>query len=128
MAVADELSATGLVDAAVAKHLAHTYGVRARGVVERVKQTPALAARLDPETPYILAQVDVAVDEEQAETVEDLLGRRVPLLLRARDQGLAAAPGVAAYMAQKLGWTPAHTAAELARYQAIVARTRQFRD
>ena len=125
--LADELAAGGVVDAVIAKHLANTYGVRARGVVARIKSEPALGARLDPETPYILAQVDVAVDEEQAQTVEDVLGRRVPLLLRARDQGLAAARKVAERMALKLAWTPAETERQATRYREIVGVTRQFR-
>jgi glycerol-3-phosphate dehydrogenase len=122
-----ELEKGGVVDAAVAKHLAHTYGVRATALVERVKADPALGARLDPETPYVMAQVDVAVDEEQALTVDDVLGRRVPLLLRARDQGLGAVDRVAARMGQKLGWSPSKIAAEADAYRAIVAVTRQFR-
>ncbi|HEY7956675.1 MAG TPA: glycerol-3-phosphate dehydrogenase [Polyangia bacterium] len=125
--LADALTDGGVVDAQVAKHLAATYGTRAGSVVSRVKDEPALGTRLDPETPYLLAQVDVAVEEEQAETVDDVLGRRVPLLLRARDQGLAAAPEVAARMASKLGWSPARAEEEVARYRAIVETTRAFR-
>jgi glycerol-3-phosphate dehydrogenase len=123
----DELTEGGVVDAAVAKHLAQTYGTRARSVIARIQAEPALGARLDPETPFVMAQVDVAADEEQAQTVEDVLGRRVPLLLRARDQGLAATPKVAARLAQKLGWSPAETEAQASRYREIVAVTRKFK-
>jgi glycerol-3-phosphate dehydrogenase len=125
--LADALGAEGVVDGQVAKHLAFTYGARARSVVERMKKEPALAARLDPEIPHVLAQVDVAVDEEQAQTVEDVLGRRVPLLLRARDQGLRASVEVARRMAHKLGWDPARTENEVARYRAIVETTRKYK-
>jgi glycerol-3-phosphate dehydrogenase len=125
--LSETLASEGAVDAAVAKHLANTYGVRATRVAKRVQQEPSLGARLDPELPYILAQVDVAVDEEQALALDDVLGRRVPLLLRARDQGLAAAPRVAARMADKLGWDAARTAAEVERYRKIVADTRRFK-
>jgi glycerol-3-phosphate dehydrogenase len=127
VALAESLGSGGVVDGAVAKHLALTYGARASGVVERIARQPALGARLDPETPYVLAQVDVAVDEEQAETVEDVLGRRVPLLLRARDQGLGAAGAVTKRMAEKLGWTAARAEAEHTRYRAIVETTRKFK-
>jgi glycerol-3-phosphate dehydrogenase len=118
---------TGKVDAAVAKHLAHTYGTRAPALVERIAKTPALGERLDAETPYVMAQVDVAVEEEQAATLEDVLGRRVPLILRARDQGLGAVERVAARMQTLLGWSADHTAKEIARYREIVATTRRFR-
>jgi glycerol-3-phosphate dehydrogenase len=123
----EELAAGGVVDAATAKQLASTYGTRAPSVIARVQAEPALGARLDPELAYILAQVDVAVDEEQAYTVEDLLGRRIPLLLRARDQGLGAVETVARRMAARLGWDEARTLAEIEHYRGVVANTRRFR-
>src|SRR5207247_9638337 len=94
----EQLAAEGAVDGAVAKQLASTYGARAPSVAARVRAEPALGRRLDAELPYVLAQVDVAVAEEQALTVEDVLGRRLILLLRARDQGLGCAETVAARM------------------------------
>jgi glycerol-3-phosphate dehydrogenase len=125
--IAEQVAQSGVVDAAVAKHLAGTYGVRALSVVERVRQNAALATRLDPELPYILAQVDVAVDEEQALTLDDLLGRRAQLLLRARDQGLGAARKVAERMGEKLGWSASRLEAETALYREVVDKTRKFR-
>jgi glycerol-3-phosphate dehydrogenase len=123
----DELAAEGVVDAAVAKQLANGYGARAPSVVARVKAEPALGDRLDPELAYVMAQVDVAVEEEQALTVEDVLGRRVQLLLRARDQGLGCTDRVARRMAHKLGWDELRTQREIERYRAVVAGTRRFR-
>jgi glycerol-3-phosphate dehydrogenase len=96
-------------------------------VVARIAAEPQLGERLDPELAFVLAQIDVAVDEEQALTVDDVLERRVPLLLRARDQGLAACERVAGRMAEKLGWDRARTDAEVERYRQIVAGTRRFR-
>lgn len=127
-ALQERLAADGVVDGAVAKQLASMYGVRAVGVVERVRGDQSAGRRLDAELPFIEAQVDLAVDEEQALTVEDVLGRRVPLLLRARDQGLGCVERVARRMAAKLGWDEAKTQAEAAHYRAVVARTRQFRE
>jgi glycerol-3-phosphate dehydrogenase len=126
-ALSEKIAAEGVVDAAVAKHLTATYGARAPSVVARVQAEGALGARLDGELPFILAQVDVAVDEEQALTVEDVLGRRVPLLLRARDQGLGAVAAVTARMAHKLGWDEARRQREADRYREIVANTRAFK-
>jgi glycerol-3-phosphate dehydrogenase len=125
--LSERLAAEGVVDAAVAKHLANMYGARAPSVVARVAAEPALAARLDPELAYVMAQVDVAVDEEQALTVEDVLGRRLQLLLRARDQGLGCTERVAARMATRLGWDAARTEREIEHYRAVVADTRRFR-
>ena len=86
-------------------------------------QTP-----LDGELPCTLAQVDEAVEAELAATLEDVLARRVPLLLRARDQGLGAAAVVARHMGQRLGWTEAAVAAQVQQYQRTVAASRAFRD
>src|SRR5262249_8737733 len=55
----EALQKSGVVDAQVAKHLAGTYGARAQGIVNRVRQNAALGARLDPELPIILGQVDL---------------------------------------------------------------------
>jgi len=125
--LAERLGAEGVVDAAVAKNLASTYGARAPSVVTRVRAEPALGERLDPELAFVMAQVDVAVDEEQALTLEDMLGRRVPLLLRGRDQGLGCSERVARRMATRLGWDEARTAREIESYRKVVADTRRFR-
>ena len=69
----------------------------------------------------------VAVDEEQALTLEDTLGRRLPLLLKSRDQGLAASTKVAQRMGEKLGWSASRVEAEIALYRGVVERSRKFR-
>jgi len=125
--LSERLAAEGVVDGAVAKQLAGTYGARAPSVVARVKAEPTLGERLDAELAFVMAQVDVAVDEEQALTVEDVLGRRLPLLLRARDQGLGCAERVARRMATRLGWDDLRTRREVEDYRRVVAGTRRFR-
>jgi glycerol-3-phosphate dehydrogenase len=125
--LADELQTGGVVDATAAKFLAGSYGARAPSIVARVKADATLGEKLDAELPHVMALVDLAIDEEQAQTLEDVLGRRVPLLLRARDQGLGAAQRVAARMAHKLGWDGATTAREVERYKVVVANTRRFK-
>ena len=92
-----------------------------------MRAAPALGERLDPELPYILGQVELAIDEEQAASVEDVLARRVPLLLRSRDQGLAASAKVAAHMAPRLGWSDEEKRRQLDRYCSTVELTRRFR-
>jgi glycerol-3-phosphate dehydrogenase len=114
---------TGGLDRTAASHLASTYGCRAPAVLAR----EGAQGRLDPELPYTWAQVDEAVEAELARTLDDVLARRVPLLLRGRDQGLSVAPAVAERMGRRLGWTPAQAAAQLAAYQATVAVSRAFR-
>lgn len=126
------------IDPQVARHLAHHYGVRALRLGERLQReqvqaaqtpggAPATTDRLDPDLPYLYAEVDLAVAEDQAQRLEDVLARRLPVLLRARDQGLGCAESVAARMGQHLGWTAEHTADEVAAYRKLVAQSRSFR-
>ena len=112
---------------AVASHLVDVFGSRAVAVARRGQGDASARAPLDPEQPVVMAQVDEAVDNEFARTLDDVLCRRCPLILRARDQGLAAAPAVADRMARRLGWSAARTARELVEYSAAVADSRRFR-
>jgi glycerol-3-phosphate dehydrogenase len=124
--LAAELRAGGLGEAVV-DHWVNTYGVRARELVRRIAIDPGGAASLDPELPYSMAEVDEAVEGEMGRTLCDVLGRRVPLLLRGRDQGLGIAAVVAERMARLLGWSAARTREEHDRYVALVDETRRFR-
>jgi len=126
-ALAARLAAGAKLPARVAEHLAQTYGTRADQVVARGRAEPALLDRIDPELPYLWAEVDHAVDADLARTVEDVLARRIPLGLRGRDQGLAVAERVAERMAARLGWSAAERARQVERYAACVATTRRFR-
>ena len=125
-ALEQSLDGTGLPEGAP-QYLAHEYGTRATNLLERARKTDGALERLDPELPSLFAQVDLAVDDEFARTLDDVLGRRVPLILRARDQGLGIAPKVAARMAAKLGWSAERTEKELEQYRASVAASRAFR-
>ncbi|MBL8950748.1 MAG: glycerol-3-phosphate dehydrogenase/oxidase [Myxococcaceae bacterium] len=111
----------------VAQNLVSMYGSRAAMVTERIARDASAGEKLDAELGLLWAQVDEAVDVELAATLDDVLSRRVPLLLRGRDQGLSVAEAVAARMATKLGWSEARRATELAGYRAVVERSRRFR-
>ena len=88
------------LEEAPAKLMADTFGVRAQDVASRASGDPSAKELIDPEQPYPFAAVDEAVDNEFARTLTDVLSRRLPLLLRGRDQGLGIAPKIAARMAQ----------------------------
>ena len=118
------------IDAQVARHLAHKYGARALVVAKRLADLPPGDGgdkRLDPELPFLTLEVDIAVQEELAQRIEDVLGRRVPLLLLARDLGQSCIERVADRMAPLLGWDDAQRAAEVAHYRDAVALACQFR-
>jgi glycerol-3-phosphate dehydrogenase len=112
----------------VRDHLLATYGARCGGVLAEMEAHPELARRMDPELPYIWAEIVHAARAEHALEVEDALARRVPLLRDARDQGLGAAERAGELMARILGWSTERRAQSVDRYRAAVAITRRWRD
>ena len=121
-----ELCARG-VGEEEARHLLSTYGAAARSIAERVGRDASAGERLDPRLPFIRAELDHAIEHEMALTLEDFLVRRTHLYYHALDQGLSLVPELADRMAAAMGWSPATKEREIARYMAVVARSRQFR-
>jgi glycerol-3-phosphate dehydrogenase len=111
----------------VRRRLSNAYGARAARVLGIAADAPDLARRIDPELPYLWAEVVHAARHEHALDVRDALVRRVPLHRDARDQGLTAAPRAAALMANELGWTPAEQQRAVDDYTAAVAVSRRWR-
>lgn len=108
-------------------HLLETYGGRWVEVAARTDEHAGLGERIDPELPYLWAEVDHAVFEELALTLEDVMRRRTQLQLRARDRGRGVAPRVAARMATLLGWSDQETQRQLARWSALVTDQESWR-
>ena len=77
--------------------------------------------------PSVWAQVDLAVTEEMAMTLSDVLVRRLGLFYEASDQAFDAAARVAVRMAGLLGWDADRTAREVEEYRALVQAHRAFR-
>jgi glycerol-3-phosphate dehydrogenase len=107
------------VDTAV--HLIARYGSLAVEVLELIRAEKPLAQRLLDGHPYLRAEVMYAVTHEGALHVEDVLARRVRLLIESSDAGASAAPEVVAIMAGLLGWNRRRRAAELRRYLDFAA-------
>ncbi len=116
------------LDVDTATHLCGVYGVRARILGEMIAKDRALGERIDRELPYVWAEIDFAADHDLARTVEDVLARRVPLLLVSRDQGLAISERVAARLAARHGWDAAQVAQMLDEYRREVALSRRWHD
>lgn len=125
-AAAQALEGQG-ANAVTARYLVEKYGARAAALLARGKSDPSALERLDDEYPALMAQVDEAVEVEFARSLEDVMERRIPLILRARDQGLGIAEKVAQRMAQRLGWSAERTAQELTTFRAAVEASRAFR-
>ena len=126
-AIGRKLMQDDKLDVDTATHLCGVYGSRALELGADIVKDRALGERLDPELPYVWAEIDFAARRDRARTLEDVLARRVPLLLVSRDQGLGVCEKVAARLAPILDWNPATTAQMLDEYRAEVALSRRWR-
>lgn len=115
------------LDYPAAKHLALNYGVRARILAAMIDERNELGLKLQPDLNYLWAEVEFAFKRDLARTVDDVLARRIPLLLVGRDQGLDVVERVADIGADLLSWTPEVRAREVERYRHTVAMSRRFR-
>jgi glycerol-3-phosphate dehydrogenase len=127
-AVGRSLMADHGLDVDTATHLCGVYGARAPELAARIAADRALGERIDGELPYVWAEVEYAASADLARTLDDVLSRRVPLLLVARDQGLAACERAADMLAGVLGWDAARRARMVDAYRAEVALARRWRD
>jgi glycerol-3-phosphate dehydrogenase len=109
------------VPAAVVEHLIGRYGSLAAEVLEEIRVDRTLGQPLLDGFPYLRAEVAYAVSHEGALHVEDVLARRVRLLIESPDAGASAAPEVVAIMAGLLGWNRRRRAAELRGYLDFAA-------
>jgi glycerol-3-phosphate dehydrogenase len=110
----------------IALHLRRSYGARAGRVLAAGDESPSLMTRIDPELPFLWAEVVHAARHERARTVEDVLRRRLALFRHARDQGLAAAERAGDLLAAEIGWSPARRAASVAAYREAVVQSREW--
>ncbi|HEU4829859.1 MAG TPA: glycerol-3-phosphate dehydrogenase C-terminal domain-containing protein, partial [Gemmatimonadales bacterium] len=107
--------------AAVADHLVRHYGAEAAGIYNLGVADRALFERLHPAHPALEAEVIHAARRELAQTVEDVLLRRIHLYYETRDRGLRAADRTAQLLGRELGWNEERTRAEADRFRAFVA-------
>jgi glycerol-3-phosphate dehydrogenase len=80
----------------------------------------ALARRIVPGLPCLMAEVIYACRFEMAMTLGDVLSRRTRLVLEDRQQGTEAAREVAALMARELGWDAAEQDRQVTAYLETV--------
>jgi glycerol-3-phosphate dehydrogenase len=115
------------LDVDTATHLCGVYGSRAVLLGQMIAADRTLGERLDRELPYVWAEIDFAAKHDLARTVEDVLARRVPLLLTSRDQGLGVCERVAARLAEIHGWDHVAVTQMIDEYKAEVALSRRWR-
>jgi glycerol-3-phosphate dehydrogenase len=110
----------------VVERLVTLYGSNAERLVDGIAADPVLAERFAAHLAVTRAEVEYAVREEMALTLEDFMERRGRLLLWEPDNGLSIADDVARAMAAVLGWDATRARDEAERYRALADRLKQF--
>ena len=82
----------------------YVYGADMEDIEKLAGSDPKMAAKIHPDYDYTVAEVVWAVREEMARSVEDVLSRRVRLLVIDARAAIASAPKVAEVMAAELGF------------------------
>lgn len=111
---------SGLSETTIA-YLVRVYGSRYTHVLALCLSDPGAAEMVCAHTPAIMAQVDIAVREEMAVTLSDVLLRRLMVSLHTC-RGLDAAVRVGRRMAWLCGWDAERLAAEIAAYERDIDR------
>ncbi|MBX5469622.1 MAG: glycerol-3-phosphate dehydrogenase/oxidase [Thermoleophilaceae bacterium] len=121
----DELKAVPGVDEASRAHLAARYGYAAHDVLAVAAEDPALARRIVPELPDLVAEAVFAARREQAQRLGDVLLRRTRLGILAAPElarpDSAGARAVADALARELGWDAQRRERELETWGELAA-------
>lgn len=99
--------------ATVMEGLMRRHGDRIDDVLQVIFEQPELAEPLSDDVPYRKAEAVVAIRNEGAMDLSDILVRRTRTAMEARDGGRAAAEGLRSVMAAELGWDDARMDAEI---------------
>jgi glycerol-3-phosphate dehydrogenase len=91
----------------VTEHLANTYGTNATKVANLIAENNVWKERLVDGHPFIVAEVIYAIREEMAQTLPDVLMRRIRLGLVDWQATITAIPVAGASMAAELNWSDA---------------------
>jgi glycerol-3-phosphate dehydrogenase len=104
------------LDDATARHLAGKFGTRASEVLALTREDEGLRELLVAGLPYMRAEVVYAVRKEMAQTIEDILARRLGLQMFDWRSAIAAAPVVGEWIARELGWSAEKRDQAIAEY------------
>jgi glycerol-3-phosphate dehydrogenase len=123
--VSGETSSSGLSRPTL-ETLVALYGRAYPAVIALAGKVPEGAEPLCPQNPDIVAQLHLAVQDEMAVSLPDVLLRRTGIGTSVC-QGLDCADAIGRRMASLLGWSSRRLEAELATYRAHVARSHRFK-
>jgi glycerol-3-phosphate dehydrogenase len=108
------------VTEATAKHLARKYGTRSEYVLKLAQTDHLLGEPIVAGLPYLRAEVVYCIRNEMAQTIEDILARRLGMQLYDWRASLRAAPVVADLLARDLNWSSVTKEQDLAGYTANI--------
>jgi len=109
-------AARRLDDAVLDDRLWATYGVAAADIVDRIHADPAGAERVGGLECLTRAELEHAVDGEMVTSLDDLLRRRSHVAMFQTGSALGAAGDAAALLGERLGWSAADAAREVADF------------
>lgn len=101
------------LDGGTAQTCALRYGRRIDRIFALVRDNPDLARRIVPDAPFCRAEIVHAVREEMARSLNDVVRRRIPLVLVSRPDE-ETVRDVAALAGEQLGWSDARCRDEVA--------------
>jgi glycerol-3-phosphate dehydrogenase len=109
------------------EHLLRRYGSCADELLQLIKADPDLGEPIPGADDYLKAEAVYAASHEGALHLEDVLSRRMRILIEEWDGGVAAAPEVARLIAPILDWDADDVARETERYLRHVEAERSLR-
>ncbi len=110
------LAASTGIHVARIEHLLNRYGSAVHDLLTLLREKPSLAAPLPGADDYLQVEALYAVTHEGARHLDDVLARRTRISIEAWDRGVAAAPTVAALMADPLNWDEEQKQREIKHY------------
>jgi len=119
------LAVTAGVHPVRVEHLLNRHGSCVHELLAMLRADPALAQALPGADDYLRVEARYAVTHEGARHLADVLTRRTRISIECWDRGVAAAPTVAALMADELSWDDEQKQREIDHY---LARVRAERD
>jgi glycerol-3-phosphate dehydrogenase len=103
-----------------ARHLVQKFGTDSPKVLEFAKHDAELLQPIFEGGAPILAEVVYAIREEMAQTIEDILLRRIGVQFHGWKEAARAAPVVAQFLAQEFGWNDAQRDDALKAYLTTI--------
>jgi glycerol-3-phosphate dehydrogenase len=104
------------ISAETARHLAETLGADAPHVLDVVRSAPEFAEPLFFGSPVLAGEVVYSIREEMAQSIEDVLARRVGIQFHNWSNAVKAAPAVGRLLGRELGWSSSAVNAAVEEY------------